>query len=115
MISEICFSTFLFLVPGNYTEWSEWSVCNRTCGGGQQKRGRNCTNPSPANGVLNCTEQGLGAAEEISPCNEHPCPGKERLIMYFLLDSFKGVIIMTQHVRFIWVFAFEQRITMFSA
>ena len=63
-----------FLVPGNYNEWSEWSVCNRSCGGGKQKRERNCTNPSPAYGGQNCTEQGLGAAEEILPCNEDPCP-----------------------------------------
>ena len=73
---KISFILFSFPVSGNYTDWSEWSICNRTCGGGQQKRERNCTNPFPANGGNNCTEQGLGAAEEISSCNEHPCPSK---------------------------------------
>ena len=61
-----------FSVPGNYTAWSEWSACNRTCGGGKQKRERTCTNPLPAHGGKNCIEQGLGDAEEIAECNQSP-------------------------------------------
>ena len=68
----------LLLVPGDYTQWTEWSVCNKSCGGGQQKRDRPCTNPSPEHGGQNCVGQGLGPAEEIISCNEQPCPSKKR-------------------------------------
>ena len=70
--ASICFTTFL--VSGNYTAWSEWSACNRTCGGGKQKRERTCTNPTPAHGGKNCEDQGLGEVQEISSCNNDPCP-----------------------------------------
>ena len=59
---------------GGYTAWSEWSVCNITCGGGKQQRKRDCTNPLPAHGGLNCTEQSLGPDEEVVACNEDRCP-----------------------------------------
>ena len=66
----------VFIVPGDYTQWTEWSVCDKNCGGGQQKRERSCTNPSPEHGGQNCVDQGLGPAEETLSCNEHPCPSK---------------------------------------
>ena len=68
------FMLHYILVPGNYTAWSEWSACNRTCGGGKQKRERTCTNPTPAHGGKDCEDQGLGEAEESVACNEDPCP-----------------------------------------
>ena len=37
-------------------------------------RTRTCANPKPQHGGKNCEDQGLGAAEETSPCNEYPCP-----------------------------------------
>ena len=89
-VFTISFTPFSFTVSGNYTEWSEWSACNKTCDGGQQKRERNCTNPSPANGGLKCTEQGLGAAQEILSCNENPCPSRETLRIYFLSELFSN-------------------------
>ena len=67
---------------GGYTAWSEWSVCNRTCGGGNQQRERDCTNPQPAHGGLNCTEQLLGPAEEVVACNEEPCPPSKYNILH---------------------------------
>ena len=44
-----------------------WSVCNQSCGGG--KRVRNCTNPSPENGGLDCTKQGMGDPEKTIQWN----------------------------------------------
>ena len=90
MESTISFIPFSLVVSGNYTKWSEWSACNTTCDGGQQKRERNCTNPSPAHGGLNCTEQGLGAAEETLPCNEHLCPGKKVMNMRFCIEKWSS-------------------------
>jgi hypothetical protein len=41
-----------------------------SCGGGIQTHTRNCSNPEPANGGLNCT----GMAVETQNCNQLPCP-----------------------------------------
>eukprot|EP00095_Tigriopus_kingsejongensis_P008230 snap_masked-scaffold591_size129331-processed-gene-0.4 protein:Tk08230 transcript:snap_masked-scaffold591_size129331-processed-gene-0.4-mRNA-1 annotation:"SCO-spondin" len=50
-----------------YTPWSEWSQCSATCGGGSQRRNRQCV---PANSRLFCE----GVSEEDRTCNESPCP-----------------------------------------
>ena len=46
-------------------EWSAWSACSATCGGGTQTR--TCTNPAPANGGLDCS----GPSSQI--CNTQAC------------------------------------------
>lgn len=56
-------------VHGNWSQWSEWETCSVTCGGGLQRRLRNCDNPPPAFGGDDCS----GESEEIRPCNEIPC------------------------------------------
>jgi len=58
-------------IDGNYTEWSKWSDCSVTCGGGKQKRSRNCTNPPPKHGGKNCDD--LGPDSESLECNPDPC------------------------------------------
>ena len=58
-------------IDGNYTEWSKWSDCSVTCGGGKQTRSRTCTNPHPKHGGKNCDE--LGPASETQECNPDPC------------------------------------------
>ena len=70
------YTLYYILVSGNYTAWSEWSACNRTCGGGEQKRERTCTNPPPQHGGKDCKEQGLGDAEESLSCNLQFCPSE---------------------------------------
>lgn len=45
--------------------WSDWSSCDKDCGGGKQTR--TCTNPSPANGGRNCE----GPSEQ--ECNTQAC------------------------------------------
>ncbi|CAF0757959.1 unnamed protein product [Rotaria sordida] len=47
------------------SNWSEWNVCSKSCGGGIQKRRRTCL----SNGG-NCNE----CLDEIRLCNELPCP-----------------------------------------
>ena len=64
---------YWYLVPGGYTEWSDWSECSKTCGDGLTERTRNCTNPAPEYGGATCAEQGLGEADEYVACNEKPC------------------------------------------
>lgn len=58
------------LVNGGWSPYSDWSLCDKTCGGGQQMRSRTCTNPAPRNGGLAC----VGDAIEYQACNAQPCP-----------------------------------------
>ena len=67
---------FTYLVQGGYTNWSKWSACSKSCGGGEKKQTRSCTNPTPDNGGQNCVEQGLGADEKTAACNVKPCVSK---------------------------------------
>ncbi|XP_002157334.1 coadhesin [Hydra vulgaris] len=57
---------------GGYTEWSSFTSCPVTCGGGVIQRVRSCTNPEPTFGGYNCTK--LGPPVEILPCNTYSCP-----------------------------------------
>ena len=57
-------------VDGGFTEWGQFEACDKTCGGGVQRRKRTCTNPAPANGGKNCE----GPLEETQACNTNPCP-----------------------------------------
>ena len=65
---------FSFLGNGGYTQWTEFSSCSVTCGGGMQQRTRECTNPAPSNGGKDCNL--LGAAFESRNCSSNPCPSK---------------------------------------
>ena len=58
-------------VDGNWSGWSEWTMCSVTCEGGVQSRNRNCTNPSPAHGGRGCDKH----SNETRSCNIAHCPG----------------------------------------
>ena len=59
-------------VNGSWSKWADWTSCDATCGGGNRKRARSCTNPPAAHGGLDCE----GPSEETGDCNTAPCPGK---------------------------------------
>lgn len=61
-------------MQGNYTEWSAWSKCSKPCGEGERFRTRNCTNPPPAWGGLDCRFEGNDREQEN--CKIKDCPGK---------------------------------------
>ena len=64
-------------VHGNYSEWSEFTDCSKTCEGGQKHRKRTCTNPSPGLGGNDCA--GLGRDVEYIDCNSDVrCPGIQK-------------------------------------
>ena len=48
--------------------WTPWSECGATCGGGNQRRTRDCRNKGPAG----C----LGQSVQMRKCNRADCPGK---------------------------------------
>lgn len=56
---------------GQWTEWSGWSACSRTCGLAVKFRRRTCGNPSPKFGGRVC----LGPEQEQIYCTSNPpCP-----------------------------------------
>ena len=52
------------------TPWSDWTTCSKSCGGGSQRRVRDCK--LPRNGINEnpCFEP----LEEVRECNEKTCP-----------------------------------------
>ena len=59
-------------VHGDYSQWSEFIECNKTCGGGMTYRNRSCNNPAPSHGGRGCNS--LGPDIQFKSCNHHPCP-----------------------------------------
>lgn len=67
------------VVNGGYTEWSPWTACSVTCGGGTIKRTRNCTNPLPQYGGKDCSLDGPEIITQA--CNPQSCPGKNITVL----------------------------------
>uniref|UniRef100_A0A3Q0T196 ADAM metallopeptidase with thrombospondin type 1 motif 17 n=1 Tax=Amphilophus citrinellus TaxID=61819 RepID=A0A3Q0T196_AMPCI len=57
-------------VDGDWSPWSQWSMCSRTCGTGVQFRQRKCDNPPPGPGGRHCPQ----ASVEHKACEGPPCP-----------------------------------------
>lgn len=56
-----------------WTEWSEWTVCSVTCGGGKRTKTRECVLPDGARSSdLYCE----GKSIIVEECNSNKCPGK---------------------------------------
>ena len=63
---------FCVVAHGNWSPWSGWGICSRTCNGGQMRRYRTCDNPRPSNGGRACG----GPDSQIQRCNTDMCPGE---------------------------------------
>uniref|UniRef100_A0A8D0HE83 ADAM metallopeptidase with thrombospondin type 1 motif 16 n=1 Tax=Sphenodon punctatus TaxID=8508 RepID=A0A8D0HE83_SPHPU len=57
-------------IHGHWSDWSSWSPCSRTCGGGISHRERHCTNPRPSHGGKFCE----GSTRMLKLCNNQECP-----------------------------------------
>ncbi|XP_066018929.1 coadhesin-like [Pocillopora verrucosa] len=55
-------------IDGQYTPWSKFSSCSKTCGEGFQTRTRTCTKPPPSK----CGKDCIGADKETRSCTENP-------------------------------------------
>ena len=56
-------------------DFSDWTTCSVSCGGGSHMRTRVCDSPAPQYGGEDCTVDG-SADSETESCNSDPCPGK---------------------------------------
>ena len=63
-------------IDGGFSDWSVWTECSVTCGGGEQTRTRTCSNPEPQNGGNDC----VGDLEESQTCSTDACPGYTKLL-----------------------------------
>ncbi|XP_061819734.2 A disintegrin and metalloproteinase with thrombospondin motifs 17 [Nerophis lumbriciformis] len=57
-------------VDGDWSPWSQWSMCSRTCATGVRFRQRKCDNPPPGPGGQQCQK----ASVEHKACEGPPCP-----------------------------------------
>ena len=79
---------FFLAVNGGYSEWTEWTPCDKTCGDGIQERERGCINPSPSNRGKDCSD--LGPASETKKCKIAEC-GKN---LFFCLIKNEGCMLV---------------------
>ncbi|XP_071807824.1 uncharacterized protein [Asterias amurensis] len=57
---------------GEWSDWTPWSECSKTCSRGNQTRVRTCTNPRPRNGGKPCPED--DETEQFQSCFKQTCP-----------------------------------------
>ncbi|XP_047124114.1 uncharacterized protein LOC101237974 isoform X1 [Hydra vulgaris] len=58
-------------IDGGLSEWSQWSSCEKPCGGSVVNRTRQCDSPSPSKGGLFCAgEMFQTKLECVAPCPE---------------------------------------------
>ena len=64
---------------GQWTTWSEWSACSKSCDLGMRSRRRNCGNPAPAFGGRVCVGQDV----DNQFCDNLPnCPKTSAALVY---------------------------------
>ena len=73
----------------SWKEWSDWSSCNKPCGGGSRKRSRECVAVSVIKNSTKCN----GENNEVKICNIHPCRGMIRSMKTLLSYYLKSIII----------------------
>ena len=57
--------------------WSEFSLCNQSCGYGYERRIRKCDKPSAAYGGMECPGPRL---DQRKGCNPQLCPGNSSFL-----------------------------------
>ncbi|XP_054272557.1 hemicentin-1-like [Macrosteles quadrilineatus] len=69
------FLPVIVIVPLQWTDWTAWTVCSKSCGGGKESRERQCghnTNTSSAFVEFDLSEC-VGDKIQSRPCNVLPC------------------------------------------
>ena len=65
------------LGDGNWSTDQMFSACDKTCGFGEKRKPRACTNPAPFNGGKYCE----GFPYVVAACNEFNCPSKKTALL----------------------------------
>ncbi|XP_045165423.2 coadhesin-like [Mercenaria mercenaria] len=68
--TENCTNPTFCPIDGGWTEWEEWSQCDKSCDLGYQVRLRRCANPPPYYNGKPCDGKDIEPRE----CNKDPCP-----------------------------------------
>ena len=86
---------WISLVDGGLSEWSQWSSCEKPCGGSIVNRTRVCDNPPPSNNGAACSGNTLETKMECVMT----CPGwlvyivyafgRNKTLPYFIKNSLK--------------------------
>ena len=76
------FFSFFDSVDGGWATWGLWSSCSATCGNGNKRRERTCTNPAPKYGGSYCLGgTGIGGNKDVTNCNVRICFSKYICLM----------------------------------
>jgi len=78
--------SFFLTVDCNFTDWSSWGACDKTCGRGLQERSRQPGNPPPQYGGKECE----GPVVEVQECTANvPCRKLNENCVVILNYSFR--------------------------
>lgn len=78
---HVIFTNLNCTVDGNWSDWSTWGECSKTCGHGEGTRIRTCANPPPQHGGKDCPGVGLESMKCIG------CPGEQNNVSYLDFDT----------------------------
>lgn len=84
-------------IDGGYSQWTGWSECSASCGGGVALRTRKCDNPKPTRKGQNCER--LGPADNSRKCNQAPCSGKLKLLSGEFKYSLQEILARKPNLR----------------
>ena len=68
----LTYFTIILLANGGWSDWTDWTLCSKTCGSGVAVRHRQCDSPPPDTDGQPC----IGPDRETQTCNTEQCPGR---------------------------------------
>ena len=85
----------MIAVHGNWGQWTAWTSCSLSCGGGTRTRMRLCNAPSPGFNGRHCA----GPAKQIDYCNREACESK-----YISETNLSPVFIVRENIPTLIIF-----------
>ncbi|CAC5403494.1 Coadhesin,Thrombospondin-1,Mucin-like protein,Hemicentin-1,Thrombospondin-2 [Mytilus coruscus] len=91
---------------GNWGQWSSYSSCTVSCGGGAQYRNRTCNNPKPEYGGLFCN----GTDIDFIECNPDDCPGLDNKGKEFIFGFMHNLEFLYYELTVFITTAFDEEV-----